>query len=327
MMISHVIAIAAGLILDRLIGDPRNWPHPVKWFGSLIALLDRHWNKGTNQIGKGTAMLFVVLIVTAAVSITILYLASFIHPAAVITVEAIMIWASIAPRSLKEAGVDVYKPLMDGDMNEARLKLSWIVGRDTDNLDEGEITRGAVETVAENTSDGVIAPLFWAMIGGGPAALLYRAVNTCDSMVGYRNDKYELFGKASARFDDIVNFIPARLTALLLIAAADKPADIRRYAWRIVKRDAKKHPSPNSGWCEAAVAGLLQIELGGLNTYKGIVSDRARMGDPIKERRAEHIIESAKLMERATYLFVLLFLAGVIFYEFAITRSESFPFI
>ena len=173
----------------------------------------------------------------------------------------------------------------------------------------------------------MIAPLFWAIVGGGPAALLYRAVNTCDSMVGYRNEKYDQFGKASARLDDIVNFFPARLTALLLILAAKKPKDDRRFAWEIVSRDAKKHPSPNSGWCEAAVAGLLKIELGGLNTYKGVVSDRARMGDPIHPRRAEHIIEAAKLMERATYLFVLVFLAGVIVYEFAIARSESVPFI
>jgi adenosylcobinamide-phosphate synthase len=326
-VISHAVAIMAALILDRLIGDPKSAPHPVKWFGHLIALVDRKWNKGISRFEKGIALLIVVLVITASASIIILYLASRIHPVAFIAVEAIMIWASIAPRSLKEAGMDVYKPLIDGDLNEARHKLSWIVGRDTDNLDEGEITRGAVETVAENTSDGVIAPLFWAMIGGGPAALLYRAVNTCDSMVGYQNDKYEQFGKASARFDDIVNYIPARLTAFLLVAVAAKPADIRRHAWHIVVRDAKKHPSPNSGWCEAAVAGLLQIELGGLNTYKGIVSDRARMGEPIDERRAEHILEAITLMERATYLFVLLFFAGVFVYEFAIARSESVPFI
>ncbi|OLN23659.1 cobalamin biosynthesis protein CobD [Domibacillus antri] len=326
-MMTHALAICAALILDRLIGDPRNWPHPVKWFGLLIALLDRKWNKGTHRFEKGTAMLIVVLVVTAAASMGVLQIASLVHPAVAVIIESIFIWASIAPRSLKEAGMDVYHPLMEDDMAEARRKLSWIVGRDTDHLDEAEITRGAVETVAENTSDGVIAPLFWAMIGGGPAALLYRAVNTCDSMVGYRNDKYEFFGKASAKLDDIVNYIPARLTALLLIAAAEEPPDIRRYAWKILLRDAKKHPSPNSGWCEAAVAGLLQIELGGLNTYKGIVSDRARMGDPIKERRADHILEAARLMERATYLFVLLFLIGVFVYEFAIARSESIPFI
>ncbi|OKL36042.1 adenosylcobinamide-phosphate synthase CbiB [Domibacillus mangrovi] len=326
-MISHAMAIIAALILDRLIGDPRNAPHPVKWFGHFIALLDIKWNKGAYRYEKGIAMLIVVLVVTASASMTLLYVASRIHPGTVIMIEAIMIWASIAPRSLKEAGMDVYKPLKDGDMNEARRKLSWIVGRDTDTLDEGEITRGAVETIAENTSDGVIAPLFWAMIGGGPAALLYRAVNTCDSMVGYRNDTYEQFGKAAARFDDIVNYIPARLTAFLLVVAADKRTDIRRRAWHIVVRDAKKHLSPNSGWCEAAVAGLLQIELGGLNTYKGIVSDRARMGEAIHERRAEHILEAATLMERATYLFVAMFLAGVFVYEFAIARSESVPFI
>lgn len=317
-MMATAAAIAAALILDRLVGDPRNWPHPVKWFGLLIALLDKRWNKGTRRFKKGAAMLAVVLVVTAGVSIALLKLALEIHPVLGILLEAIMIWASIAPRSLKEAGMDVYKPLVAGDIQEARRKLSWIVGRDTDKLDESEITRGAVETVAENTSDGVIAPLFWAMAGGGPAALLYRAINTCDSMVGYKSDQYEQFGKASARLDDIVNFVPARLTAVLLIVASGKPVFIQRFAWRILLRDAKKHPSPNSGWCEAAVAGLLEIELGGRNTYKGVVSNRARMGDPIRDRRAGHIIETAKLMERATCVFVLMFLIGVIIYELAI---------
>lgn len=320
-MIGHAAAIVIALFLDRLIGDPRSWPHPVKWFGALIALLDRKWNGGTHRFEKGLAMLVVVLFVTGVCLFGALALAARIHPFALICLEAVMIWASIAPRSLKEAGMDVYRPLAAGDMKEARHKLSWIVGRDTEKLDEGEITRGAVETVAENTSDGVIAPLFWAMIGGGGAALLYRAVNTCDSMVGYKNERYERFGTASARFDDIVNFIPARITGLLLIAAAQKPAAVKRYAWNIMRRDAKKHPSPNSGWCEAAVAGLLEIELGGLNTYKGVVSDRARMGEALQPRSAEHIIEAAKLMERATYLFVLLFLAGVIIYETATAWS------
>lgn len=326
-MISHAIAIIAALILDRLIGDPKSALHPVKWFGHFIAMLDIKWNKGTYRFEKGVALLVAILAVTAAASIVILSIASQIHPSIQIVIEAIMIWASIAPRSLKEAGMDVYQPLIDGNVNEARRKLSWIVGRDTDTLNEGEITRGAVETIAENTSDGVIAPLFWAMIGGGPAALLYRAVNTCDSMVGYRNNTYEQFGKASARFDDIINYVPARITAFLLVAAANKKAAIRRQAWRIVIRDAKKHPSPNSGWCEAAVAGLLQIELGGLNTYKGIISNRPCIGDPIKERRAEHILEAAILMKRATYLFVVMFLAGVCVYEIAITWGEPVSFI
>ncbi|WP_046174737.1 adenosylcobinamide-phosphate synthase CbiB [Domibacillus indicus] len=318
-MTAHALAILAALVLDRLIGDPRSWPHPVRWFGSLIAFLDKKWNHGGRRVEKGLLMLLVVLLVTGICSVSFLWLAYHVHPFFSFLLESVMIWAAIAPRSLKEAGLEVYNPLVTGDIKEARKKLSWIVGRDTEQLDESEITRGAVETVAENTSDGVIAPLFWAMIGGGPAALLYRAVNTCDSMVGYRNDQYNLFGRASARLDDLVNFVPARLTALLLILAAQKPLSVRRYAWGIIKRDAKKHPSPNSGWCEAAVAGLLKIELGGLNTYKGVVSDRARMGDPICNREAEHIVEAATLMERAAYLFVLLFLAGVIVYELAVT--------
>ena len=179
-----------------------------------------------------------------------------------------------------EAGMEVYRPLA-GKKDEAGLKLSYIVGRDTEKLDESEIVRGTIETVAENTSDGITAPLFWAFIGGAPLAMVYRVINTCDSMVGYKNEKYSDFGWASAKLDDVVNWIPSRITGfLMLLAYRPEKAKIKA-TWKILFRDAKKHPSPNSGWCEAAAAALLGVQLGGVNTYKGIVSNRALMGDPL----------------------------------------------
>lgn len=320
-------AILIAVVLDRFIGDPPHWPHPVKWMGALIAFLDRHLNRGSLLFWKGLLMTAAVVGVTGCVSFFFVMIATRVHPAAGVMAHAVLIWSAISPRSLKEAALAVYEPLQKGDMTEARHKLSWIVGRDTAGLPESDIVRGTVETVAENTSDGVIAPLFWAVIGGGPAAVMYRAVNTCDSMVGYRNERYKQFGKASARLDDVVNWVPARLSALLLITASGKPEHVRKKAWQIVRRDAKKHPSPNSGWGESAVAGLLSIQLGGLNTYGGIVSDRARMGDNEVPRASRHITESAQLMERATYAFVILYGTGVMLYELAFSWSQSGSFI
>ena len=194
---------------------------------------------------------------------------------------------TIAHKSLKDAALEVYDPLQKEDYQEARLKLSYIVGRDTEQLDESEIVRGTVETVAENTSDGVTAPMFWAWIGGAPFALLYRAINTCDSMVGYKNDKYSEFGWASARMDDVVNWIPSRLTGFIMLLANRPQKTKVKKTWKILFRDAKKHPSPNSGWCEAAAAAILGVQLGGVNTYKGIVSNRALMGDPLYPLESE----------------------------------------
>ena len=174
-----------------------------------------------------------------------------IHFLVGLVVESILISTTIAHKSLKDAAMDVYTPLEKGDIGHARLKLSYIVGRDTEHLAEGEIVRGTVETVAENSSDGVTAPIFWALIGGAPLALLYRAINTCDSMVGYKNDRYSDFGWASARLDDVVNLIPSRLTGFMMLLSNGPFDDNRKQAWEILFWDAKKHPSPNSGWCEA----------------------------------------------------------------------------
>ena len=277
-MIHHLIAITIAIVIDLIIGDPPSWPHPVKWIGTLIAWLDKRLNQGSNRKRKGIMMLILVLLAVFVPVLFMSWVAYQIHPLVGIIVESILIATSIAQKSLKDAALEVYDPLQKEDYRNARLKLSYIVGRDTEQLDESEIVRGTVETVAENTSDGVTAPMFWAWIGGAPFALLYRAINTCDSMVGYKNDKYSEFGWASARMDDVANWIPSRLTGFIMLWANRPQKTKVKKTWNILFRDAKKHPSPNSGWCEAAAAALLGVQLGGVNTYKGIVSNRALNG-------------------------------------------------
>jgi len=317
MIVHHLVALTIAVLIDRIIGDPPNWPHPVRWMGSFIAKLEKSWNKGRIKKLTGIGMLVTVLFVVGGISFLIVSIFYSLHLVVGIIVEAVLISTAIAQKSLMEAAVTVYDPLEKGDLSEARKKLSFIVGRDTDKLDESEIVRAAVETVAENTSDGITAPLFWALIGGAPLALIYRAINTCDSMVGYRNEKYEDFGWASARLDDVVNWIPSRLTSICMLAGSRPEFSNKANAWKIVFRDAKKHPSPNSGWGEAPVAAILGIQLGGINYYKGVLSNRATMGDPFVKIEKDHINKTNKIVSRTVPLFLLLLWLGGMFFELA----------
>ncbi|MTH53055.1 cobalamin biosynthesis protein CobD [Bacillus mangrovi] len=313
-MINHLLALSIALLIDRVAGDPPSMPHPVRWFGRAVSYFENNWNKGQARKAKGMAM---VLILSASVLAGTCLLTFFfygLHPAAGVLFEAIVIFTAIAQRSLKEAAQEVEAPLAAGDLEQARLKLSYIVGRDTEHLQEAELVRGTVETVAENTSDGVTAPLFWAAAGGAPLALLYRLVNTLDSMVGYRNERFKDFGWASAKLDDLVNWIPARITAFAMLLSHN-----RLDLWRKTAADAAKHPSPNSGWGEAASAYLLGIQLGGINTYKGAVSDRARMGVPSHSLKRKHISEVISVMDRTVLAFLALLWLGGILIEAAIT--------
>jgi adenosylcobinamide-phosphate synthase len=319
MILHHLIALTIAVIIDLIIGDPPEWPHPVKWMGSLIGKLEKHWNKGSAKKAKGIAMLLTVLLTVGFITFLLTAIFYWLHPAAGILVEAVLISTAIAQKSLKEAALTVYQPLKKEDMEEARQKLSYIVGRDTDQLDEPEIVRATVETVAENTSDGITAPLFWALIGGAPFALMYRAINTCDSMVGYKNEKFKDFGWASARLDDVVNWIPSRLTSLCMLAGSRPEYINTASAWNIVIRDAKKHPSPNSGWGEAAVAAILGVQLGGINFYKGIVSNRATMGEALVLLEKNHILKANKIVTRTVPIFLILLWLGGMLFEMART--------
>ncbi|EIJ79901.1 cobalamin biosynthesis protein [Bacillus methanolicus PB1] len=317
MIIHHLAAVILAFFLDLIIGDPPGWPHPVRWMGAIIAFLDKQLNKGNHRLEKGVVMLVVVLLIVMGATALSVFAVYKFHPLAGIVWEGVLISTAVAQKSLREAALAVYEPLQNGNIAEARVKLSYIVGRDTDHLPEREIVRGTVETVAENTSDGVTAPLFWGLLGGAVSALAYRAVNTCDSMVGYRNQKYEKFGFASAKLDDLLNWLPSRLTAIAMLLSM-KPGKVsRKQAVSIVLRDAKKHPSPNSGWGEAAFAAIFGVQLGGTNYYKGVVSHRAKMGDPKYELQTNHIIDSINLMKRSVLLFLLFLLFGGVAIEMA----------
>jgi adenosylcobinamide-phosphate synthase len=311
MVIHHLIALSLAYAIDLLIGDPKWLPHPVRLIGKMVAIIDEKWNVRSWQKGKGILLVMIVIVVVFSITTIMLHMMYSIHFIAGIAVETIILSTTIAVKGLREAAMEVYAPLSQGQLKEARAKLSWIVGRDTESLEESEVVRGAVETVAENTSDAVTAPLFWALIGGAPLAMVYRAVNTCDSMVGYKNEKYRDFGWASARLDDVLNWIPSRITALVMILCNRPIHSIRKaQCFDILKRDAMKHPSPNSGWGEAAVAALLGVQLGGVNQYKGIKSIRAIMGDDVFPLERHHIMQSIHIMNRTVKGFIVLLWIG-----------------
>lgn len=323
-MIHHLVLISFAYILDLIIGDPRWLPHPVRLMGKLISLLERLLNRGTDcaRKGKGIVFLLLILLIVGAVTIMIVRLSYAVHPIFGSVVEVVLIATTIATKGLRDAALGVYRPLKNGELEAARYKLSWIVGRDTEHLPESEIVRGTVETVAENTSDAIIAPLFWALIGGAPLALLYRAVNTCDSMVGYKNERYVHFGWAAARFDDLLNILPSRISGYVAIVV-NRPLEgqSRRACWQLLKRDARKHPSPNSGFGEAATAALLGVQLGGINRYKGVISHPAHMGDPLVPLQQEHIPAAIRIMEVTVISFIVLLWIGGIVVE--ISRAWS----
>lgn len=312
---THLLALTLAFVIDLIIGDPKWLPHPVRGMGKLISIFDRRLNKGTQRKLKGLLFLLIYLTIIALLVWSVLFLAYKFNWLFGLIIEAFIISTTIATKGLKEAALQVYQPLKDGDFVTARTNLSMIVGRDTEKLNEGEIVRGAVETVAENTSDGITAPLFYALFGGGLLAILYRAVNTCDSMVGYRNERYVEFGWASARFDDVLNYLPSRVSGCIMVIFNKPLGSNKKDCFHILFRDARKHPSPNSGWLEAAMAGLLAVQLGGRNTYKGIESLRAKMGDPLTSLHSEHIIICNQIMMRTCIGFVIfLWLFGGLIY-------------
>ncbi|MGF0469785.1 adenosylcobinamide-phosphate synthase CbiB [Lysinibacillus fusiformis] len=313
-MIAIVIACIIGIIFDVLVGDPPKLPHPVRWIGKLIQSQTALWNRGKWRKLRGMVMALAVVGTTMFVVTLILLLSYQVSLIFGILVEGLLIGIGLAQRSLKEAALAVYEPLVKGDFAEARVKLSWIVGRDTEKLGEDEIVRGVVETVSENTSDGVTAPLFYAFLFGAIGLWGYKAVNTLDSMVGYKNETFKDFGMFSAKLDDVLNFIPSRITGFLMVLGTKNETSysfgqrLKRWA-----QDAKKHPSPNSGYLEAATAVQLGVQLGGKNTYQGVVSQRAIMGEKLVPLTKEHIMASIIQMRIAMVLFTFVMLAVEVF--------------
>ncbi|QKY68693.1 adenosylcobinamide-phosphate synthase CbiB [Lentibacillus sp. CBA3610] len=317
MLIYHIVSITLALLIDRIIGDPPSWPHPVRWIGALISWLDRRLNKGIQRKAKGVMLLVMVMLAVFSVTCLLVWVAYQFHTITGIAAESVIIATTIAQNDLKKAAMDVYQPLKNGDIQTARQEVSMIVGRDTHNLNESGITRATVETVAENVSDGITAPLFWALFGGAPLAMVYRAVNTCDAMVGYNNERYCHFGWASARFDDIINWLPSRITGVCMIAVCPSPFMTKSQTFHALKIEASKHPSPNSGWGEAAVALLLGVQLGGTNYYQGKKSERAIMGLMQRKLQKGHIKAAISIMVRTNRFFLILLWLGGACYAIA----------
>lgn len=321
-MCYHIFAFIAGFVLDLLIGDPHFIPHPVRLIGSLISFCDKRLNcdagyniseKKLNLIKykRGMLLAFTVIFATFAMSVIIIVAAYSINLYAGVIAEAVMTWQILATKCLRVESMRVYDALRTDGVDAGRRAVSMIVGRDTSVLDAAGVTRAAVETIAENTSDGVIAPMLYTAIGGPVLGFVYKAVNTMDSMLGYKNDKYMYFGRFAARLDDVVNFIPARISAYLMIAAAfigGRHFDGKN-AYRIFKRDRFNHASPNSAQTESVCAGALRVQLAGDAVYFGKLVKKKYIGDGQREIEYEDIKRANRLMYITAFLCELLSVA------------------
>ncbi len=314
-MLNSLLAVAAGFFLDLLLGDPENLWHPVRAIGWLIskseAVLRRLFPKTPRgELAAGVVLAVFVPAVCFAAPFFLLRLLGAVHPLLSFAAESILCWQALAVKSMKTESMRVCRALTGKDLPGARRAVSRIVGRDTAALDEAGVIRAAVETVAENTGDGVIAPLLFLFCGGAPLGFLYKAVNTMDSMVGYRNERYLYFGRAAARLDDAANFIPARVSALLMIAAAFLLRYDGKNAARIFRRDRYRHLSPNSAQTESVCAGALGLRLGGDSFYFGRLCHKPTLGDALRTPEPEDIVRADRLLYVSAGLcFALGFLA------------------
>lgn len=305
-------AIVAGFILDLIFGDPHWLPHPICLIGNLIGFLEKNLRRllapGKTALLLGGALMVVIVIsLSYVVPYAVLMLAEQVNPCLRFALETIMFYQIFATKCLRDESMKVYTALHNNDLEDARVKLSWIVGRDTKELTAEEVTKGAVETVAENTADGIIAPMFYMFIGGAPLAFLYKGINTMDSMVGYKNDKFLYFGRCAAKLDDVANFIPARITGILMILASYFLNMNAAGAWKIFWRDRYNHLSPNSAMTESVTAGALNIQLGGDHYYFGKLVHKDTIGDNIRPVVAEDIVAVNNLLYMTAVISLLLF--------------------
>jgi|Deesub1362A_J573_1020465.scaffolds.fasta_scaffold02811_4 adenosylcobinamide-phosphate synthase len=307
----HLIQIFLAVLLDFIIGDPKNLPHPVRWIGSFISFLEKRIYPRNSSFSGGAFLVIITLFVSLGFSYGFIKLAEAIHSTLSLLVGALLVFYSISFKSLKESASHVKYLLEQEKLEEARMKVGEIVGRDTEELNSQEVVRATIETVAENASDGVVAPLIYALVGGPFLAVFYRVANTLDSMVGYRNERYSRFGWLSARLDDLLNLFPSRFTALLFLLAGTLHGKKPFYLSKILFRDAKRHKSPNAGWPEAAMAGLLGVRLGGINYYRGKLTFCAFLGEPFNSLVPSKIGEALNYFSLSYTLFLLfLFLIG-----------------
>lgn len=314
-MVQSLAALIIGSILDFILGDPRGLWHPVQGIGWVISRLERILRRifpsgKTGERWAGGLLVILTLLISVGLPALLLLLLSFIHPLFSFLLSCIFCWQMLAAKSLRVESMKVQEALEQEGLEAGRRAVSMIVGRDTRDLTEEGVIKAAVETVAENTSDGVTAPLFYMILAGPLGGIAYKAVNTMDSMVGYKNETYQYFGTCAARLDDAANFIPARLSALFMIAAAFLAGYDGKNAWRIFKRDRKKHKSPNAAHTEAVMAGALNVRLAGDAWYFGKLFKKPFIGDDIRPVERQDIARACRL-EYATALLQLLVLGAL----------------
>lgn len=316
-----ILACIIGFLLDCIFGDPAWMYHPIRVIGNLISVLEKglrkllcsripaseQEKKNRREVLAGGILWILTVSLSFLVPAVLLFAAGKVHPAVRFLLETFWCYQIFAARCLVGESKKVYQKLKEDDLPGARRAVSMIVGRDTENLTAEGVTKAAVETVAENTSDGVTAPLLFLLIGGAPLGFLYKAVNTMDSMLGYKNEKYLYFGKIPAKMDDVFNYIPARLTAWFMVAAAFLAGMDGENAWKIYLRDKRKHASPNSAQSEAVCAGALDVQLAGDAVYFGKVYKKDYIGDAIRKIEPEDILRAGKLMYMTTILMMVVF--------------------
>ena len=305
-----LFALLIGFCIDSVIGDPHGFPHPVVAIGRLISLLERGFRRlfpktKTGEIAAGACIWVLTVLVSTAVPAAVLWLCMRVNVWLRLFVESVMCCQVLAAKSLRDESMKVYTALQIGTLSDAQQAVSMIVGRDTKRLDEKGVARAAVETVAENTSDGVIAPLVFLCIGGAPLGFFYKAVNTMDSMLGYVEPPYKNVGLVPAKMDDVLNFLPARLSALFLLAAGFFLRLDVKNGWKIFRRDRYKHASPNSAQTESVCAGLLGLQLAGDAWYHGVLHKKEFIGDAKREIEYADIPRTCRLMYAAAILALL----------------------
>ena len=305
----HWAALPCAFLLDLILGDPPNWPHPIRLMGSAITRAEPWFRRRFSSPLVAGALFAPALILAAFASgLALTWLAWQAHPLLGFAVETVLIFYCLSARSLYQAGMEIYNLLAQAKVDTARQAVRMIVGRDVEQYGADDIARATVETVAENVVDGVLAPLFFAALGGAPLALAYKMTNTLDSMVGYKNERYLFFGRAAARIDDVANWLPARLGVVIIsLAAMLVPNASASRAWKTARQEGSHHSSPNAGYAEAAFSGALSLRLNGPNYYGGVLVDKPWIGaafDPVK------IVD----IQRACRLMITASITGVVMY-------------
>lgn len=314
-----MIVFTLGYWLDIFIGDPKSWYHPVRALGKVINFLEKKLLKANERKSvkkmNGFILLLLMIFLAFIIPLLIIKLAFQIHPVLALVLEAWMLFQAFATRQLDRETKLVYKALKENNLQAARKYMSYLVSRDTGQMSQEDISKATIETISENTGDGIVAPLFFACIGGAPLVWAYKAVNTLDSMVGYKNSKYEDFGYASAKFDDILNYIPARLTSVFILFSGLLLKMNFKQGLKILMRDRKNHASPNSAYPEAATAGLLDIQLGGKASYFGVVSMKATMGEPNKKIDLKDLKKTSQLLYLTSFIAWAFFSLAIYFWR------------